>query len=126
MVNLGFVANANVTRSCTNAAPYRVFNGQLFEIATGMALSVNIGVPFINFTMGAQGSISTRFEIVDDVLRWYNPQFFGGEAGFCVIGSAIFATFTSSGRPANCVTVMLVLIRRKCSKSTLCLARELY
>lgn len=109
--NLGFISNTNVTFSCSNAAPYYTFNGQLFEVATGLALSVNLGVPFINFTIAAQGSISTRFEIVDSVLHWYNPQFFNGEATFCVIGSAIFATFTSFGRPAGCVTVELVLFR---------------
>lgn len=111
MVNLGYVSVNNVTKTCANAAPYRVFNGQMFEVSTGLALSVNFGVPFMNFTLAAQGSISTRFEIVDDVLHWYNPQFFGGEAGFCVIGADIFATFTSVGRPVNCVNVMLVLMR---------------
>lgn len=116
MTNIGFISNNEVTFSCSFAAPYYTFNGQLLEAATGLPLSVNAGVPFINLTIAAQGSISTRFEIVDEVLHWYNPQFFGGEAIFCVVGSAIFATFTSSGRPAGCVTVQLVLIRGQCSE----------
>ncbi|KAG6360911.1 hypothetical protein INS49_011979 [Diaporthe citri] len=109
--NLGFISNTNVTFTCSRAAPYYTFNGQLFEVATGLALSVNFGVPFINFTIAAQGSISTRFEIVDGILRWFNPQFYNGEATFCVVGSAIFATFASFGRPADCVTVQLLLFR---------------
>ncbi|KAH8773584.1 hypothetical protein F5883DRAFT_641571 [Diaporthe sp. PMI_573] len=84
MTNIGFISNNEVTFSCSFAAPYYTFNGQLLEAATGLPLSVNAGVPFINLTIAAQGSISTRFEIVDEVLHWYNPQFFGGEAIFCV------------------------------------------
>ena len=114
--NLGFVAQTNVTFTCKNAAPYYAFNGQLFEVATGLTLSVNVGVPFLNFTMAAQGSISTRFEIIDDVLHWYNPQFFNGEAEFCVVGPAIYATFASFGRPAGCVTVQLDLLRGQSSE----------
>lgn len=116
--NLGFIANTNVTFTCSRAAPYYTFNGQLFEVTTGLALSVNFGVPFINFTIAAQGSISTRFEVVDSILHWYNPQFYNGEATFCVVGSAIFATFTSYGRPADCVTVQLVLIRGQSFKNS--------
>lgn len=109
--NLGFISNKDVTFTCANAAPYYTFNGQLFEVATGLTLSVNLGTPFINFTLAAQGGISTRFDIVDGKLRWFNPQFFNGEATFCVVGSDIFATFSSFGRPAACVNVELVLFR---------------
>lgn len=109
--NLGFVASNNVTFTCERAAPYYVFNGQLFEVASGLTLSVNLGTPFINFTIAAQGAISTRFDVVDGVLRWFNPQFYNGEATFCVVGSAIFATFSSFGRPAGCVNVQLILIK---------------
>lgn len=65
----------------------------------------------INFTIANQGSISTRFEVVDSVLHWYNPQFFNGEAIFCVVGSDIYALFSSFGRPEGCVTVQLVLFK---------------
>lgn len=122
--NLGFISNNNVTFSCSHAAPYYTFNGQLRQVRTGLPLSVNPGVPFINFTIANQGSISTRFEVVDEVLHWYNPQFFGGEAIFCVVGNFIFATFTSSGRPAACVTVQLILLRGQCSKPLLSVFSE--
>jgi hypothetical protein len=115
--NLGFISTHDVTYSCSDAAPYYTFNGQLRDVRTGLSLSVNPGVAYINFTVADQGSISTRFDVVDDVLHWYNPQFFGGEAIFCVVGSDIFATFTSAGGPIGCVPVLLVLFRGQYSKS---------
>lgn len=114
--NIGYIGDNNVRFSCSNAAPYYAFNGQLLEYASGLPLSVNPGVPYINFTIAAQGSISTRFQIVDDVLHWYNPQFLGGEAIFCVVGRAIFATFAGTDRPTGCVIVQLVLLRGQCPK----------
>lgn len=76
------------------------------------------GVPYIDVANYPGGTITTRFDVVNDTLVWTNSLFHEGQAGFCQInGSSVYATFTAAGGPKDCEDVDLVVYKGK----TVCL-----
>lgn len=92
---------------CTNAEQFLRSNGQL--VAGNRPLSVNPGVPFIDMTNWANGSISREFSIRENVLVWTNSEFTGGVARFCQVPSGVvYALFDDGSDISDCVLVNLV------------------
>ncbi|ROV95645.1 hypothetical protein VSDG_05284 [Cytospora chrysosperma] len=109
----GFLAQGNATSSsCSNATTYEQSGGQLINGENGIPFSVDAGVAYINFTTFTPGSISTDFEVIGNVLHWYNSQFYNGAAGFCELDGTVYATFTEEGGPIGCTSIDLVLYAR--------------
>lgn len=102
--------------NCSNA---RIFIRRSGALQTeGRPLSVDPGVPYIDVANYPGGTITTRFDIVNDTLVWTNSLFHEGQAGFCQInGSSVYATFTAAGGPKDCEDVDLVVYKGK----TVCL-----
>ncbi|KAI1846556.1 hypothetical protein JX266_007453 [Neoarthrinium moseri] len=106
----GFVGDETFQHpeSCSNATLFRRTNGQL--LSRSRPLSVDPGVDFINMSNYPGGSITTTFVVVGGVLYWDNNAFYNGTAGFCegTMGE-VYATFTETGGPPNCIPVKLVV-----------------
>ncbi|KAK8103736.1 uncharacterized protein PG998_010769 [Apiospora kogelbergensis] len=109
----GFVGGAGPINpaSCSDATPFNLTQGRL--TSGGQAVATDPGVPFMAIRVTPGGSISTTFTVVNGILAWYNPAFFGGQAGFCQVASGqVFATFGAPGTgPAGCGTVSVVVYR---------------
>ncbi|RYP41337.1 hypothetical protein DL767_001094 [Monosporascus sp. MG133] len=89
-------------------APYVQSGGRF--LGADKPLSVDPGVPYIDITSFAGGSISTTFTTIGGILAWDNETFFNGAAEFCQASNGtVYAHFTGAGGPEDCVPIDLVV-----------------
>ena len=102
---LGF--NGTLTTTCSTASTYTLSNGQLFEQSNGVTyqFSAAVGVAYEFFapTLTA-AAITTTFSLGENgALMWINPNFFNGNALFCVFtNGSIVAVFAQGAQPVGC------------------------
>jgi hypothetical protein len=99
----GFVGNytGQSPDNCSDATIFHQKRGQLLHHKR--AISVDPGVDYINISDYPDGSISTTFSVVHNILVWTNETFFNGHAGFCQGPSnEVYVTFTDNGGPDWC------------------------
>lgn len=104
----GFLSPFGLTPACSQGVQYQLMAGELLDFNSNRLVSVDPGVSYISLSNFLGGSITTTFQITDGVLYWLNSTFYNGSAGFCVLESIIYATFTAQGGPLGCVPVNLV------------------
>lgn len=101
---------STITGACVEATVFSLNNLGQLEV-DGSVISVNPGTPFIPLRpISPAGSITVTFSLINGVLAWSNPAFFGGQAGFCQDTTGqVFATFSNPAvaYPANCQPVVL-------------------
>ena len=110
----GFVGDGRAPNpdSCADALRFRQADGRLER--RGRPVAVDPGVAYLDLAdYPPGGSITTRFSVVDDRLRWDNAAFDGGRAGFCQVpgNGTVYAVFTAAGGPRGCAPVVLVVYK---------------
>ena len=104
-----------ITSLCSDAGTFAISNGQLLWIlsnGTTLQYSAPANVNFAIFLPTATpGLITTSFSIGrNGVLQWVNPNFFNGNALFCVASDGtLIAVFSDGGNPIGCVFVDLYI-----------------
>ncbi len=111
-VEPGFIGKVDVTGSsnCSDATLFRRSRGELQ--LKGRPISVDPGVAYINLMDYPDGSITTRFSVINDTLVWTSSAFYEGQAGFCEdYNGDIFISFTEAGGPSGCMPIDLRVYR---------------
>lgn len=107
----GFIRHHDVgSDNCSEASLFHRSGGQLHF--NGRPISVNPGVAYISLLDYPDGSITTSFSIVDDILVWSNQAFYDGQASFCQQENGdVFGIFQETGAPSDCMPVNLHIYR---------------
>ncbi|KAJ0124826.1 hypothetical protein J7T55_006169 [Diaporthe amygdali] len=110
-------------QDCKAATVYRLDSGTLRESASlTFSIFADVGTGFAEFrsrdsTNAGANIIATTFSNDNSILRWLNPAFSGGEAGFCQVAATgqVYATFVASpvGLPAGCSPIRISVLDRK-------------
>ena len=107
------------TSSCTQASMLTLANDQLwvtFSNGTISQFSANIGETYKYFAPSpTPGDITTTFSLSNTgTLLWTSPQFFNGNALFCVLPSGVIvAVFQQGAQPAYCIFIDLTIAQRR-------------
>ena len=108
-------SNGLLTTSCQNASAYSLVSGQLFATTydgTKLQFSASTGNNYITFVPTANpGDITTTFSLTTTgILLWTNPNFFNGNALFCILPSGeILAILVQNSQPSGCVFIDLTI-----------------
>ena len=109
---LGF--NGTLTTTCSTASTYTLSNGQLFEQSNGVTyqFSAAVGTAYEFFAPSlTSAAITTTFSLGENgALMWINPNFFNGNALFCVFtNGSIVAVFAQGAQPIGCDFIDLTI-----------------
>lgn len=108
--DLGYVSASGTTDSCASANLYRISDGQLTDETNGVTVAAKSDLFALTFNNPSAGTIDTEFQVVDHTLVWHNVAFYQDTAVFCELDDIIYATFNTSGPPAGCTVVDLVVV----------------
>lgn len=107
--NQSFVSRDGIT-PCTDANRYLFLGGQLTDMTNQVLIAAPPDLSPLVLNNPSPGTFSTDIEIVNNITVWRNSTFFNGVAVFCVQNGIVYATFNSSGPPAGCLVVNLVVV----------------
>ncbi len=106
------------TSSCTQASVLTLDNNQLFATfsnGTVAQFSANTGDTYDYFAPSTTpGDITTTFSLSNTgTLLWTSPDFFNGNALFCVLPSGVVvAVFQQGAQPTSCIFIDLTIAER--------------
>ena len=116
------------TSSCTQASVLTLANNQLwvtFSNGTVAQFSANTGDTYEYFAPSTTpGDITTTFSLSNTgTLLWTSPNFFNGNALFCVLPSGVIvAVFQQGAQPTSCIFIDLTIAERMLPVFVQCLA----
>ena len=106
------------TSSCAQASTLTLANNQLwvtYSNGTVAQFSASTGDTYDYFAPSTTpGDITTTFSLSNTgTLLWTSPDFFNGNALFCVLPSGVIvAVFQQGAQPLSCVFIDLTIVER--------------
>lgn len=116
------------TSSCTQASTLTLINDQLWMTSsdgTVAQFSAHTGYLWDYFAPSTTpGDITTTFSLSNTgTLLWTSPNFFNGNALFCVLPSGIIvAVFEQGAQPTSCIFIDLTIAERMWPIHVQCMA----
>lgn len=121
---LGYVSAGGTTGACAAARQFAVANGELIDVATGVAVAAGANLQPIDLNDPVTGTYATTFALSGGVLVWTNSAFYNGAAVFCLLDSVLYASFNAAGPPAGCTVVNLAVVQGASSPTRAYLLRH--
>lgn len=121
---LGYISAGGTTGACSAAREFVVANGQLIDVATGVAIAAGANLQLIDLNDPVAGTYSTTFTLSGGVLVWTNSAFYNGAAVFCLLDGVLYASFNAVGPPTGCTVVDLVMVQGASSPARAYLLRH--